>query len=201
VTDEASEPNHRLQHVLDTGPLVSFGGVNGGPALLRDLLMGHVHWTADVAWELEHIGGPARLREAAATSRRQCVPWLPEPVEVLDLEAVEQVKADLPRFAQTRRQRETAEDPNKNHGEAASIVLARELRDRFGPLATVVLVCDEDAARALAEQEGFKTICSGELLRVAVARGLWSRQAAYQRYREMRTYTDPGVHFDSARDL
>jgi hypothetical protein len=42
---------------------------------------------------------------------------------------------------------------------------------------------------------------SEQSLRVAVKRGLWERQAAYDRYREMRNFSDPGMHFDSPRDL
>lgn len=170
--------------VTDTGPLLSFGHIPRGIRLFRDRYYGRIFWTEAVSGELTNhsrrrdaVGDAARKWDARAKR------FLGEPAQMNDEQAVQALRAQVQ--AASRHHDPSSSSASTDRGESEVLVLAQQ--DGHA------MLCNENAATAVARAIGVDTFCAADVLASDVRDGHITRHDAYTYVRGMVSVgIDPG---------
>lgn len=158
-----------LHYTFDTGPLLCFGGF---PALGREVRHrchdGKAHWVGAVRDELQgHARGTGPIALAAGTYAGKGANWLTDcvaygPTDV-DVAGVLREVQRRGRERAVRKGRQFDGRPQRDRGEAQSIVHARKARSTF--------VASDDIARGVAADLGVPVATVVDIARQLVSEG------------------------------
>lgn len=177
--------------LFDTGPLLCFGALPGGPKLLAARYHARAGIISDVDRELQGLqrNNHRPVAQAAEIASRQ-MSWLDRHTieDVAGLEDVQQLLVRLQTFKRSRDRLPPNAAGRKDWGECATIVLAKRLKDaRRDP---VVVAVNENPATAMAAADSIPTICAVDILSALVNDGALTAKKAFEHYR---LWTSSGI--------
>lgn len=186
--------------LFDTGPLLSFGACKNGSNLLRDRYEGRAGSVTDVIRELDGLTRNNNRALARAAGAASGFTWLDQ-IEVTD-EAVllraEELRTQLRAFQ--KRPDQASSNKRRDWGECVTLAYAEQMQAS----GMVVVVANEDAARALAQvlPTRIPTATAVDVLRGLVRDKALTKKQAWRLYRQIyESGIDPGEGLRSAEDF
>lgn len=174
---------------IDTGPLLCFGGILGGPRLLINRYKGRLCWAQAVEEEIRNRASRnvrTKVQEKQQTAASRWVgataSHLGEPQVIQDRNAVEVMRSAV----QNASKWPTKE--GRDLGESETLVLAQNR--------SAMALINERPARAVARRIGLRTHCALDVIVAAYQEGSLELREVQRMYEQMR-----GAELDSGDTL
>lgn len=177
---ESSGQSARISAVaVDTGPLLCFGAVTGGPRLFISRYKGRLHWAEAVANEIRHQaqrGGTSALEKRQQSAAQRWVGTsagqLGEPQVFTDRSEVDAMRGQV-QAASTR----PAKDGH-DLGESETLLLAQRR--------SAMALINENAARTVARRLRLRTHCALDVLVASYQDGHLELRDVQKMYEQLR---------------